>query len=228
MENKGILLVNKPIGYSTFDVIRDFKRGTSFKGKIGHAGTLDVFAEGLVILMVNTTKHFAKFQELQKHYQASVRLGVSSSTLDVEGEFTPQENLIKLSRDEIFTNITSFIGTYEQKIPNYSAAKFEGKPLYKHAREGNLISHKSKPATIYNFELTSYKFPLATFNVSCSSGTYIRQLTYDFFQKLNQESFLFSLKRTQIGEYQLSNSIEVSSFRNETWQKHLVNLTTSN
>src|SRR5689334_4501521 len=144
---KGILLINKPVGYSTFDIIRDFKRGTSFKGKIGHAGTLDVFADGLAILLVNTTKDFAKFQELQKHYTANVRLGISSTTLDVKGEFTPQENASKVTREQLLKILPTFVGTYKQTIPSYSAAKFEGKPLYKHARKGNIVSHKSKPAT---------------------------------------------------------------------------------
>jgi tRNA pseudouridine55 synthase len=221
---KGILLVNKPIGYSTFDIIRDFKRGTSFKGKIGHAGTLDVFAQGLAILLVNTTKDFAKFQELQKHYQANVRLGISSSTLDVEGEFTPQKDTPQISREQLLETLPNFVGTYEQTIPSYSAAKFEGKPLYKHAREGNLISHKSKPATIHSFELIAYKYPVATLGISCSSGTYIRQLTYDLFQKLNLDSFLFGLTRTQIGKYQLKNAAPISSFSDQTWQNYLISI----
>ncbi len=224
MENQGILLVNKPIGYSTFDIIRDFKRHTSFKGKIGHAGTLDVFANGLVILLINTTKQFSSFQELKKHYLASVRLGVSSTTLDIEGELNKQQDSQKPSKEEIQNILCHFIGTYEQTIPSYSAAKFEGKPLYKHAREGNMIIHKSKSTTIETLDLLAYKYPLATLRISCSSGTYIRQLTYDLFKEISQESLLFSLTRTQIGEYLLKDAISLEDFLTDSWKNHLITL----
>lgn len=222
MENKGILLVNKPIGYSTFDVIRDFKRATSFKGKVGHAGTLDVFADGLVILMVNTTKSFAKFQELEKEYQASLKLGSSSTTLDIEGDITLQNDPPKPSKEQIIEALTQHLGTQEQSIPSFSAAKFEGQPLYKHALKGNLITNKSKQVTIHSLQLIAYKHPLVTFTVTCSSGTYIRQLSRDIFKDLGIESFLFGLTRTKIGDYHLKDAISIKELAN--WQKKLVNI----
>ncbi len=219
---KGILLVNKPIGYSTFDVIRDFKRITSFKGKIGHAGTLDVFANGLIILLINTTKSFSDFQQLTKYYQASVRLGVSSITLDIEGELIHQPMSPKPSRSDINSTLESFIGSYEQSIPAYSAAKFKGQPLYKHAQKGELLTHKSKPVTIYTLNLIAYKYPLVTLAASCSSGTYIRQLTVDLFNSLGIDSFLFGLTRTQIGEYHLHDALDIKDL--SLWESKLINI----
>lgn len=221
---KGILLVNKPIGYSTFDVIRDFKRATSFKGKVGHAGTLDVFANGLVILMVNTTKEFAKFQELKKHYTASVRLDVSSNTLDVEGNLNHHEAVDKLTKEQILDAIQKHTGEYEQAIPSFSAAKQGGQPLYKLARENKQIVSKSKTVHIYSINLIAYKHPIVTIEVACGSGTYIRQLSYDIFQSLNTQSFLFSLTRTQIGEYQLNQAIEITDFSSSDWENKLINI----
>lgn len=218
----GILLVDKPVGLSTFDLIRVFKKNNHFEGKIGHAGTLDVFAGGLVILLLNTTRHFADFQEHKKHYLASVRLDASSTTLDIEGKVTHFENDEKIQKDSIQGSIDQFIGTHEQNIPSYSAAKFEGKPLYKHAAQGNLVTHKSKPITVYDLSLLALKYPLATLNITCSSGTYVRQLTYDLFKKIGIESFLFGLTRTQIGEYQIKDAVSLQDIYNQNWVDRLI------
>ncbi len=213
--------MNKPIGLSTFDLIRLFKRANpTFKGKIGHAGTLDVFAQGLVILLINTTKHFAHFQTLTKDYQAGVRLGASSPTLDIEGALTEKPLDFYPSFSALQALLPQFVGSYNQTIPQYSAAKQGGKSLYSLARRGATIIPKSKPVTIDSLELIAYKYPLVNIKVICSSGTYIRQLTFDIFKKLDIDSLLFSLTRTQIGEYQLKNSISPTEFGD--WEKNLI------
>jgi tRNA pseudouridine55 synthase len=217
----GFLPVNKPIGLSTFDVIRVFKRHTGFKGKVGHAGTLDVFAEGLVILMLGgATKQFDQWQTHEKVYTAGVRLGVESNTLDVEGQLVLQAQLPEHypSYSELQPVLESFVGEYEQAVPSFSAAKQDGQPLYKLARQGEEIIAKKKLVKINSIELIAYKFPLVTLRASCSSGTYIRQLTFDIFQKLGYDSFLFSLKREQIGEVTLVQACELEAFDSGAWE----------
>ncbi len=221
----GLLPVNKPIGMSSADVIRVFKRSANFKGKIGHAGTLDVFAQGLVILMLGkATKKFDELQQQNKVYQAGVRLGYRSDTLDVEGWLVQQTNDQRPALAEVLNAMHQFEGEYEQSVPQYSAAKQDGQPLYKLAREKKAIKPKSKNVTIQALELITYKYPLATFNVKCSSGTYVRQLTNDIFSELGLESFLFYLQRTQIGFITLDRACELNDFSNDQWQEYLLEI----
>lgn len=205
-----ILLVNKPIGFSTFDLIRQYKHSEPYqklKHKVGHAGTLDVFADGLVLLLLGeATKQFDQFQKLNKTYLASVRLGVASNTLDIEGELKTQTDSPVPTKDLILASLPQFIGSFDQTVPDFSAAKQGGQPLYKLARAGKKIIPKSKPVTVYEFKITAYKYPLVQLEIACSSGTYIRQLTYDLFRKMGIDSFLFSLRRTQIGDYHLRDA----------------------
>lgn len=219
----GILLLNKPVGISTFDCIRVFKRHTGFKGKVGHAGTLDVFASGLVILLIGKmTKNFADFQGGEKEYIATARLGFSSPTLDVEGDLVSQVDSPKPTRDDIVEAIQNFVGTYDQTVPSFSAAKQNGKALYELARSGEMVTNKSKPVTITEVELIGYKYPLVTFRSVVSSGTYIRQLSWDVFQKLGVDSFLFSLLRTKVGQYRLADTHTFDDLTPESWTKFLI------
>lgn len=217
-----LLPINKPISLSTFDLIRIFKRTNEPEYKVGHAGTLDVFADGLVILLLGTaTKKFADFQNLPKTYLATARLGVNSTTLDTEGSFTTQKSPPKPSKTELESIFTAFPREYEQTVPAYSAAKHEGNPLYKHALKGKIIS-KSKPVQIYELKLVAYKYPLITFTTTVSSGTYVRQLSVDLFAKLKLHSFLTTLTRNQIGEYKLESAATLQDLYNDTWQSHLL------
>ena len=210
---------------SSTDVIRVFKRRANFEGKIGHAGTLDVFAQGIVILMLGKgTKKFDEIQMMDKTYQAGARLGYSSDTLDIEGVLLPQVDAPPTSFLQIEEALQPFIGEYEQAIPRYSAAKQDGQPLYKLARENKEIKPKSKPVKIYDIELQDYMHPLVTMEVRCSSGTYIRQLTHDIFSSLELESFLFYLRRTQIGDIVLDSACELSEFADDQWQQYVLPL----
>lgn len=208
-----ILPVYKPIGLSTFDLIRRYKRENNLPArsrgsasKIGHAGTLDVFADGLVLLLLGTaTKDFDQFQTYPKTYRAAIRLGASSTTLDIEGNLTNQKNPPRPDREIIEAVLKEFIGTINQSVPAFSAAKHQGQPLYKLARQGRAAPAKSKPVTIHALQLLAYKYPLVTLEATVSSGTYIRQLTYDIFKKLDLDSFLFALTRTAIGPFSLKN-----------------------
>lgn len=219
----GILLLNKPAGLSTFDLIRVFKKAVKPDFKVGHAGTLDVFANGLSILLLGpATKHFSLFQTLPKTYLATARLGYSSPTLDIEGDLTPQVDPPSVDREELETTFNNFPRQYDQSVPAYSAAKHQGQPLYRHARKGNAVTTKTKSVTIHQLELVAYRPPLLTFKASVSSGTYIRQLSCDLFTQLKLDSFLSSLTRTRIGPYQLKDAINLDTLYNKNWHQHLI------
>ncbi len=203
-----IIPVYKPPGLSSYDVIRKFKKETGFKGKIGHAGTLDPFAEGLLILLTDKdTKRFEEFQKYPKTYLAGVKLGEKSNTLDVEGKIE-KGRLRKLKREEIESALKKFTGKLKQKVPEFSAVKHKGKPLYKLAKQGK-APIKEKEVEVYSAKLIAFKNPLVTLEFTVSSGTYIRQLTYDIFDSLGVDSFLYFLKRTKIGKYE----IEITNFQ---------------
>jgi tRNA pseudouridine55 synthase len=219
----GILLIDKPTGISTFDIVRRFKGITGFKGKLGHGGTLDVFASGLTLLLLGKkTKDFDNLLKLDKEYEAGIRLGYSSKTLDVEGDLISQGKEILLTREMIESVIPKYLGEIEQSIPAFSAAKQSGKSLYKIAREGNIPISKSKNVNIHSINVIGIKKTLVTLAVKCSSGTYIRQLTFDMFNELEIDSFLYSLRRTRVGEYYVKNALSLEDLKEVDWQDKLI------
>lgn len=222
----GILPVYKPIGLSSYDIIRKLKGHVDSKQKIGHAGTLDVFASGVLILLLgDITQEFEYFQTLSKTYVAGVRMGYSTDTLDVEGDYSKQNTSYKIPKiADIRTACNTFTGTYEQQIPAYSAAKQDGKKLYELAREGKEIIEKKKEVTIEDIYIVGYLYPLATLRVICGSGTYIRQLSYDIFHSMGIESFLYSLERTSIGEIHLEDCCRIEDFKTGEWENFLFTL----
>lgn len=218
----GILSVNKPPVLSSFDVIRHFKRATHYEGKVGHGGTLDPFASGvMLILLGDATKTFTKIQSLPKSYLAGVRLGVASNTLDITGELIKQDDSLEVDKAKIAADTVLFTGEIDQKVPAFSAAKYEGKPLYRLARSGTTVE-KSKKVTIYNFTILDWKPPMVLASIKCSSGTYIRQLTYDLFKRNGIDSTLFFLERTAVGDFDVSQAAPLSSFVSDDWKKYVI------
>lgn len=223
---EGYLLLDKPTGISSFDLIKRFKRLTGYKSKVGHAGTLDAFASGLIILLLsrNSTRNFAIFNTFDKEYEAGVRLGWSTPTLDVEGEYKKQDIEVNLEKDDLLETIKDFIGKAEQEIPVYSAVKSAGGVMYKQARKGRESSGKSKEIEVKSIELVGLKKNLVNLRIICSSGTYIRQLTYDIFKKIGYESFLYYLRRTRIGEYHLKDAMELRDLESKGWEKRVISV----
>lgn len=219
----GILPVWKPTGGTTYDIIRVFKREAGFHGKIGHAGPLDPFATGVVLLLLgDATKKFDEIQAWTKVYVAEARLGQSSTTLDPEGEITQvKEPAQKPTKQQIEEVARTYIGRTTQKVPAFSAAKHKGKPLYKHAREGKIIE-KEKEIDVERIRIIAYEYPLAVLEVEAHSGTYIRQLSYDIFEKLGVESFLSALLRTKVGDIDRSRCATISEIQEGTWRRHLI------
>jgi tRNA pseudouridine55 synthase len=204
---------------TSFDVIRDFKRAVHPDFKIGHGGTLDPFADGVLLLLLGkATKKMNELQALPKTYKATAKLGASSDTLDRTGSVGKQLTAYSLRREQIEAAAKNFVGEIEQEIPDYSATKINGVPRYKLARAGKEMEKKSKLVTIYKLEIEKIEGELVTFVTTVSSGTYIRQLSYDIFKSMGIDSYLESLTRTKIGDYTLSKSHQISEFSSDKWK----------
>lgn len=214
-----LIPVYKPVGRSSFDVIREYKRRVRPTYKIGHGGTLDPFADGVLLLLLGkATKRMSELSELPKTYRAVARLGARSDTLDRTGriENLPKNQRTKVSVKEIKTAAAKFVGTIEQEIPDYSATKINGVPRYKLARAGKEMEKKSKLVKVYEVQIVNYEDDMVTFEAKVSSGTYIRQLSYDIFKSLGVESYLESLTRTAIGEFTLEKCLKIEDMVGQT------------
>jgi tRNA pseudouridine55 synthase len=213
----GILPVYKPVGMTSYDVIREFKRAVHPDFKIGHGGTLDPFADGVLLLLLGkATKKMNELSALPKTYRATAVLGASSDTLDVTGTITnslPADAALQaLQSGQIKEVSRMFMGEIEQKIPDYSATKINGVPRYKLARRGEAMEKKTKIVTIYELEIEKIEDDKVTFCATVSSGTYIRQLSYDIFKAMGLESYLESLTRTRIGNYTIDDCTQIKDF----------------
>ena len=208
-EISGILPVFKPVGFSSYDIIRIFKKETGFRGKIGHGGALDPFASGLLLILLGKeTKRFSEIGEMEKTYLAGIRLGAKSSTGDVEGNITNYSNK-KVTVEEIKQTLNNFLGFSKQKIPDFSARKINGQPAYKLARAGKSVPAKYKNIEIKKIDLVSFKYPFLTVRLTVSGGTYIRQISEDIGNQLKCGAFLFFLNRERIGNYSIENAVSI-------------------
>ncbi len=221
MEN-GFLLINKPATWTSHDVVGYMRRVTHIK-RIGHAGTLDPFATGLLIVAIGreNTKRLDEFKDLEKTYIATLRLGATSDTYDKTGVITELSDK-KISLEEIQKILPDFVGAQEQLPPMYSAKKVDGKKLYKLARKGIEVERKAHHITIYDIELLDYNFPELKIRVRCSTGTYIRSLVQDIGQKLGVGAYCEELERVSIGEYSIENATPIKDFSRDTWKNSLL------
>ena len=206
----GILLIDKPIGWTSFDVVAKVRGGLKQLGvtkpKVGHAGTLDPLATGLLIILVGSyTKKASAFSGLDKIYQAEVMLGSVSTTDDKEGVIKNTSTRIP-STEEIKNVLKQFLGESEQVPPQFSAVKVNGKRAYKIAREGKQPEIKPRNIKIYTISDINYRYPTITFSISVSSGTYIRSIARDIGEKLGTGAYLCKLVRTEIGNYKLTDA----------------------
>jgi len=207
-----LLLIDKPVDWTSHDVVNKV-RGIFHTRRVGHAGTLDPFATGLLILGVNkATKQLTALVGLDKTYVATARLGATSTTEDTEGTVTetPVEPSVWHipAIEEIEAMLTSLVCTYEQTASVFSAKKVGGKKMYDLARQGlaHTVEVPKKIITIHSMNLISYNWPELVFEVSCSSGTYIRALARDIGQKLGCGAYLTALRRTRIGDYRIEDA----------------------
>ena len=213
----GIYLINKPAGITSHDVV-DYLRKITNEKTIGHAGTLDPLASGLMIVAIGRefTKKISNFSKLDKEYIAEATLGATSTTYDKEGIIQNAKLKIKnnnIDQKEIEQALDSFVGTYAQMPPIFSAKKIKGQKAYDLARQGKPVDLKPVNIKIYAIKLLDYQYPLLKFQVKVSSGTYIRSLIDDVGKKLGEGAYMSGLIRTQIGEYDLSRAINLQQIK---------------
>lgn len=217
------LLIDKPAGMTSFGVVARVRRVLSEKAghkvKVGHTGTLDPFATGLLILMVGKgTKRSNEFLKLDKWYEATIRLGATSSTGDPEGEITSRRNATKIdssncpSLEEVQEAVEGFVGEIDQRVPNFSAVKINGERAYKLARKGVEVEMPVRKVQIYQIDILDYKWPELKIRCHVSSGTYIRTLGEDIGEKLGVGGYLTELRRTKVGEHSVERAIKLNDF----------------
>lgn len=203
----GIFLIDKPSGMTSRDVVNKLMRKFNTK-KVGHTGTLDPFARGLLIVCVNKATKIANYIEsLNKEYIAELKLGVSTSTLDLEGQIIETKKVtMPLNFKLVEDVLKSFVGEIKQIPPMYSAIKIGGEELYKKARRGEVVERKSRNVKIEQIDLIKIDNDILTFKVKCSKGTYIRSLGEDIAKKLNYPGHLIKLTRTKVGNFSLEEA----------------------
>ena len=212
----GFLLINKQVDWTSHDVVAKL-RGLLKTKKIGHAGTLDPFATGLLIVGVEraATKHLDWFHQFPKTYDVVVELGATSTTEDATGEITTAENAYMPTEEEIKEVIGGFLGKQDQIPPMYSAKKVDGQKLYSLARQGKTIEREPAEITIHEIKLNSYSYPLLDLTVSCSTGTYIRSLARDIGEALKTGGFAKELRRTEIGPFSVEKSLTLDELKDK-------------
>ncbi len=222
----GFLLIKKPSGPTSHDIIDELRRITGER-KIGHAGTLDPFASGLLIVAVGreATRNIAQFIKQDKTYIAKLHLGATSNTFDRTGIIqNGQRPLDILHKVEIEKILKKFVGEQKQIPPMYSAKKVGGKKLYELARKGVEIERKPAEIKIHYIKLLNYKYPELEIETRVSSGTYIRTLANDIGQALGCGAYLEELQRTEIGGYKLKNAVETKNLTKENWNNFIVDI----
>jgi tRNA pseudouridine55 synthase len=206
----GILVVNKPVDITSAKVVAFVKQKTKAK-KVGHAGTLDPFAEGVLICCLNKATRLARFLlKGDKTYEAVLKLGEETDTQDSTGFVTAEADPDLLSAETVASEFNRFVGIIEQTPPVYSALKHKGVPLYKLARRGQPINKPPRRAHIHHIEIRAIDIPFVHFEVSCSAGTYVRTLCKDIGRSLNCGGHLYTLKRTQSSGFTLRQALTLS------------------
>ena len=206
----GVIVIRKEKGFTSHDVVAKL-RGILHMKKIGHTGTLDPDAEGVLpVALGKATRLVDMITDKEKTYEAVMRLGVVTDTQDMSGTVLSQTTELSVTEEELCTVVSSFVGDYMQVPPMYSALKVNGKKLYELAREGKTVERKPRPVHFYEIEILDISFPLVRFRVTCSKGTYIRTLCHDIGEKLSCGATMESLLRTKVGRFTLDDAITLA------------------
>lgn len=210
-----IILVDKPSGLTSFQVVNKIRKITGVK-KVGHSGTLDPMASGLLIICTGKkTKQMEQFINSTKTYTGIIRLGLKSASMDLETECIEQSLPADLDEKKILSIRNEFLGEIEQIPPMYSAVKVNGKKLYNLARKGKTIERTSRKIFIEKFEIEKINLPDLEFTITCSKGTYIRVIANDFGEKLGCGGILAELRRTKIGDFDVSDALKLNDFSSQ-------------
>lgn len=221
MISEGLLLIDKPAGPTSHDIIQKLRRLSGVR-RIGHAGTLDPLASGLLLVCVGRATRLLEYLlDQPKRYEATVRLGQSTDTFDAEGSVVRVRS-VEVTAGEIEEALEQFRGPIVQYAPAYSAVKQDGVPLYKMAREGQTVERPPREVTIHDLQLVSWHEPALTLDVACSSGTYIRSLADDLGEALGCGGHITALRRTVIGRFTVDQAVAVDELDSENWANHLL------
>jgi tRNA pseudouridine55 synthase len=205
-----VLLINKPLGWTSFDAVRKIRNLVKTK-KVGHAGTLDPLATGLLIVCTGKfTKKINEYMAQEKEYTGTITLGAVTPTYDLESEPTDRKPFDHVTEQQLKDTAQAFTGPIQQVPPAHSAIKKGGKRVYELARQGIEVKLDPRPVNIYSFDITAVELPVVHFKVVCSTGTYIRSLANDFGEKLRCGGHLSSLCRTRIGPFSLADAMQIS------------------
>ena len=217
--NGQIILIDKPLHWTSFQAVNKMKyalinkAGLPKKFKIGHAGTLDPLASGLLLVCTGKfTKRITELQGQAKEYTGTFYIGATTPSYDLETEIDETFDTSHVDESLIHETVKQFLGEIDQKPPIFSAIKKDGVRLYEHARAGETIEIASRKTTIHEFEITRIALPEVDFRVVCSKGTYIRSLAFDFGQALQSGAHLTALRRTKIGDYDVQNAVTPATF----------------
>jgi len=213
-EGGEVLLVKKPKGWSSFDVVKRLRSLLHIE-KIGHAGTLDPMASGLLIICTGRkTKEMEKFKTLEKEYEGVMEIGARTRSFDTETEVFERRPLDGITEEKLRGLFSEFMGEIVQVPPLYSAVKVRGRRLYKYARKGKSVDPPRRQVTVSKFEPTGISLPEVAFRVLCSKGTYVRTLVDDFGQRLGCGAYLKSLVRTRVGGFRLEDALSIEEYEN--------------
>lgn len=211
-EEGRVVLIDKPLQWTSFDVVKKMRNTLKIK-KIGHAGTLDPLATGLLIVCTGRfTKKINEYMAQEKEYTGTFTLGATTPTYDLESSPENFRSVDDISMDMLQEKISAFTGEIWQVPPAHSAVKQKGKPVYLKARKGENVELEPRKIFIKEFVIDKYEMPVASFRVVCTTGTYIRSLAQDFGQALGCGAYLSSLRRTRIGDFKVEDAISVDEF----------------
>jgi len=219
----GLLIINKPKGYTSHDVVNVLRKKLNTR-KVGHTGTLDPNATGVLPILVGTATKISKYLiEHEKTYVATMKLGKKTDTGDAEGKIIQEDiNIEDITKDKVERVLKNFIGKQCQIPPMYSAIKIDGKKLYEYAREGKKIEIPPREIEILNIDLITYSNNEIKFSVRCSKGTYIRTLCEDIAEKLGTIGYMKELQRTSVNQFNINNSISIEDLENINIQEKII------
>lgn len=222
----GVLVVDKPVGMTSHDVVQVIRNGTGLR-RAGHTGTLDPRASGVLVILVGPAVRLSEYVSASdKRYQAIIRLGGTTDTFDAEGKVTPSKDPLNITEAQFEEALKSFVGEIEQTPPPYSAVKVRGRKAYEMARQGEEVNLEPRKITVHHLEVLEWTPPEVVIDVHCSSGTYVRSLANDLGEKLGCGAYLVGLRRTKSGRFTLRDSVPLrklqEAFAAGNWYQYLI------
>ena len=222
----GVLVVDKPIGLTSHDVVQIIRRGTGIR-RAGHTGTLDPRASGVLVVLIGPAVRLSEYVSASdKRYQATIRLGGTTDTYDAEGRITSQAPVDHITEERFFDILQTFVGEIEQVPPPYSAVKVQGRKAYEMAREGEEVDLLPRRIQVYSLDILEWAPPEVVIDVYCSSGTYVRSLANDLGKALGTGAYLIGLRRTKSGRFTLRDAVQMrrlkESFDAGDWYRYLI------